>query len=85
MEALLHSLPHYKIRCDWGKLNVMKGSKCHCQGVLVLLTGLWNLKLTTASLSGGGCPGCPGASTFGTASPWTELRPHGGQTRALQP
>lgn len=22
----------------------MKGSKCHCQGVLVLLTGLWNLK-----------------------------------------
>ena len=25
--------------------------------------------LTTASLSGGGCPGCPGASTFGTASP----------------
>ena len=26
-------------------------------------------KLTIASLSGGGCPGCPGASTFGTASP----------------
>ena len=25
--------------------------------------------LTTASLSGGGCLGCPGASTFGTASP----------------
>ena len=24
--------------------------------------------LTTASLSGGGCPGCPGVSTFGTAS-----------------
>ena len=36
--------------------------------------------LITASLSGGGCPGCPGASTFGTASPKTELRPHGRQT-----
>ena len=28
-----------------------------------------NLKLTTASLSGGWCPGCPGASTFGKARP----------------
>ena len=27
------------------------------------------LPLTTASLSGGRCPGCPGASTYGTASP----------------
>ena len=26
------------------------------------------IALTTASLSGGGCPGCPGASTYGTAS-----------------
>ena len=85
MDALLHSLTLYKIRCDKGKLNVMKRSKCHCQGVLVLLTGLWNLKLTTASLSGGGCPGCPGASTFGTANPQTELCPHGWQTCALQP
>ena len=25
--------------------------------------------LTSASLSVGGCMGCPGASTFGTASP----------------
>ena len=42
------------------------------------------IHLITASLSGGGCPGCPGSSTFGTASPYTELRPHGWQTRALQ-
>ena len=48
-----------------------------CLGVYVDEILSWNVhigfyvrsSLTTASLSGGGCPGCPGASTFGTASP----------------
>ena len=31
----------------------------------------------TMSLSGGGCLGCPGASTFSKASPSAELDPHG--------
>ena len=44
-----------------------------------------NLQLTTASLSGGWCQGYPGASTFGKARSSTKLRPHGRQTRALQP
>ena len=36
---------------------------------LLLDSKVETIHLTTASLSGGGCPGCPGASTFGTASP----------------
>ena len=35
------------------------------------------IDLTTLSLSVGGFPGCPGASTFSKASPSAELGPHG--------
>ena len=52
--------------------------------LLLLHSKVEIIHLIIASLSGGGCPGCPEASTFGTASPYTELRPHGWQTRVLQ-
>ena len=39
--------------------------------------GIWNL--TTASLSGGGCPGCPGASTLAQPAPRQSYAPMAGK------
>ena len=40
-----------------------------CTSLMLEKVLLKHCALTTALLSGGGCPGCPGASTFGKASP----------------
>ena len=52
------------------KHSLNLGWKGKILGTVTLKVWLhWSVQLTTASLSGGGCPGCPGNSTFGTASP----------------
>ena len=44
MEAPFHSLAHYNIRSDKGNPTVIKRSKMPFLGVLLLTTGLWDLK-----------------------------------------
>ena len=44
MEAPFHSLAHYNMRSDKGNPTVVKRSKMPFLGVLLLTTGLWDLK-----------------------------------------